>query len=401
MIKQFMPFAQKRMGFQDPPRLFLKGDAKNAKNPLGKTAFYDPENKSVTIYTTNRHPKDIMRSLSHELVHHTQNCRGEFDKPHEMGDGYAQNDSHMREMEREAYEVGNMCFRDWEDGIKQTIYFEHLQKGDNKMSTKDWKNGEIKSLLSETWGFKMDLSKLNESLDQELEEGVPEVKASELDDDDVKDGPGDMSVKDGKLVKVTKEEEEIEEGAFDANHYCVHHGGVHHEGKIRMAEAIQHVSPDENGHISHYDMKLEDGTVLENVAVEDIQVTDASLAEEHGKRDHKKMKDDEELEEQSKSDLPDRGAGRAQGGRRLDEEDEDAPEDKEDSKSDLKRARDAAKRPGRSALDRQRARRNRGGGIKGLTKEEFPGKSDMDTHKRDLSEERLKEIIAHALKTRG
>ena len=34
------------------------------------------------------------------------------------------------------------------------------------MSTKKWKNGELKSLLSEAWGFKMDLSKLNES--QEL-----------------------------------------------------------------------------------------------------------------------------------------------------------------------------------------------------------------------------------------
>ena len=30
------------------------------------------------------------------------------------------------------------------------------------MSIKDWKNGELKSLLSEAWGFKMDLNKLNE-----------------------------------------------------------------------------------------------------------------------------------------------------------------------------------------------------------------------------------------------
>ena len=119
MIKQFMPFAQKRMGFRNPPQLFLKGDTKNAKTPLAKTAYYDPENMSVTVYTTDRHPKDIMRSLSHELVHHAQNCRGEFDKPHQMGDGYAQNDSHMREMEREAYEIGNLCLRDWEDKHKK------------------------------------------------------------------------------------------------------------------------------------------------------------------------------------------------------------------------------------------------------------------------------------------
>jgi hypothetical protein len=169
LIKKFMPFAQKRMGFNKPPRLFLKNDDSNASDPLGRTAYYDPNKKSVTIYVTGRHPKDVMRSLSHELVHHKQNCRGDFDSVGEMGEGYAQNDEHLREMEREAYETGNMCFRDWEDSLKSTIYYEHLQKGENKMSLKDWKNKEVKSLLSEAWGFKMDLSKLNESADEKKE----------------------------------------------------------------------------------------------------------------------------------------------------------------------------------------------------------------------------------------
>jgi hypothetical protein len=163
LIKQFMPFAQERMGFKRPPRLFLKQDSNNAANPLGKTAFYDPQAQSVTLYVTNRHPKDVMRSLSHELVHHTQNCNGDFEDAGEMGEGYTQNNPHMREMERQAYEMGNLCFRDWEDGIKGTIYFEHLQKGVEKdMSTKDWKNGEIKTLLTEQWGFSFNLDHLNE-----------------------------------------------------------------------------------------------------------------------------------------------------------------------------------------------------------------------------------------------
>jgi len=156
LIKQFLPYAQKKMGFEDPPTLFLRSDAQNAVNPLGKTAFYDPAAKSITLYITNRHPKDVMRSFSHELVHHTQNCNGKFDNVNgsEMGEGYAQNDDHLREMEREAYEMGNLCFRDWEDSIKNTIYFEHLQKGAKKMSLKDWRNKELTSLLSEAWGFK-------------------------------------------------------------------------------------------------------------------------------------------------------------------------------------------------------------------------------------------------------
>ena len=154
LIKQFMPFAQERMGFKRPPKLFLKQDRENSANPLGKTAFYDPAEMAVTLYVTDRHPKDVMRSLSHELVHHSQNCDGKFENVGEMGEGYAQNNDHLREMERQAYELGNMCFRDWEDGLKETIYYEHLQKGENTMSLEDWKNKEISQLLSEAWGFK-------------------------------------------------------------------------------------------------------------------------------------------------------------------------------------------------------------------------------------------------------
>ena len=165
-----MPFAQKRMGFDKPPRLFLRNDPENAQNPLGKTAYYDPEQMSVTLYINGRHPKDIMRSLSHELVHHTQNCNGQFDDIGELGEGYAQNDDHLREMEREAYEQGNLCFRDWEDSIKGTIYIQNMnvniqKEGKNKMSLNDWKNNELKTLLSEKWGFSFNL--LNESQEEE------------------------------------------------------------------------------------------------------------------------------------------------------------------------------------------------------------------------------------------
>ncbi len=178
LVKQFMPFAQERMGFDKPPRLFLRNDPKNAQNPLGKTAYYDPAQKSVTLYINGRHPKDVMRSLSHELVHHTQNCNGQFDGASEMGEGYAQNDEHLREMEREAYEQGNLCFRDWEDSIKGTIYNESLQKGaKNKMSFKNWKDNELSTLLTEKWGFSFNL--LTESQEEEV---VEEAAEEDLDE---------------------------------------------------------------------------------------------------------------------------------------------------------------------------------------------------------------------------
>jgi len=231
MIKQFLPFAQKRMGFSQPPKLFLRGDDKNAQNPLGKTAYYDPGQKSITVYVTGRHPKDVMRSISHELVHHTQNCRGEFDKPHQMGDGYAQNDKHMREMEREAYEIGNMCFRDWEDGLKNTIYLEHLQEGEKKMSTKDWKNKEIGTLLSEAWGFKFNsLEEFNEfngkgelqaEAEEEVNEETEEVneEAEEVNEEEEieeggaahKDDPRNRRKDDPRVRPLEEDEEELEE----------------------------------------------------------------------------------------------------------------------------------------------------------------------------------------------
>jgi hypothetical protein len=121
LLGSFMPFSKKRLGWSKPVSVYFESDVANGSNVLGKTAYYDPNNMSVTLFTDFRHPKDIMRSLSHELVHHTQNCRGEFDKSTEMGEGYAQADEHLRNMEKEAYLQGNMCFRDWEDTYKHDL----------------------------------------------------------------------------------------------------------------------------------------------------------------------------------------------------------------------------------------------------------------------------------------
>jgi hypothetical protein len=118
MLEKFLPFAQERLGFENLPEIRFENDEVNAQQPLGKTAYYDPSQSSVTVYVDGRHPKDIMRSISHELVHHTQNGRGEFDKVTTVGEGYAQSDDHLRNMEKEAYTEGNLCFRDWEDSIK-------------------------------------------------------------------------------------------------------------------------------------------------------------------------------------------------------------------------------------------------------------------------------------------
>lgn len=118
-LESFIPHAQKYIGYNKPPSLTFLSDPENADKILGKTAFYNPSESNIGVYVDKRHPKDIMRSISHELVHHRQNCDGEFNRADlEVGEGYAQRDQHLNEMERQAYEVGNMCFRQWEDNFK-------------------------------------------------------------------------------------------------------------------------------------------------------------------------------------------------------------------------------------------------------------------------------------------
>ena len=147
-------FAQSRIGFKYPPKLFLKQDIENSKSCLGRTAHYDPAEKAITIFTTGRHPKDILRSFAHELVHHAQNLRGDLtpEKCGSMGDKYAQENPHMRKMEKEAYLVGNMCFRDWEDNEKFNLQESKILKENKTMTTKITKESlkeMIRNILEE------------------------------------------------------------------------------------------------------------------------------------------------------------------------------------------------------------------------------------------------------------
>jgi len=162
-IHSLVGFAKERFKFQKPPSIFLKDDAENSEKILGKTGYYDPESFEIHIYTTGRHPKDVLRSIAHELVHHLQNEKGDLTNSGHLGAGYAQQNPKMREMERQAYEEGNLCLRDWEDLEKQkdpTIYKEGRS---HQMSIKEWKNNELSDLLTNKWGFKMDLDNLEES----------------------------------------------------------------------------------------------------------------------------------------------------------------------------------------------------------------------------------------------
>ena len=218
LAQQFLPYAQQSLGFDKPVGVNLLSDPENVKDPLGKTAYYDPNKMEITLFVDKRHVKDVLRSMAHELVHHTQNCRGEFDGGVHTGPGYAQDDEHMRKMEAEAYLKGSgFLLRDWEDSLKKE-----------------------NQTMSET--------KINE-----------------------------------------------EGSVFAPNHYCVHHGGVQMEGKVKLGKVVGHNWSNKLNKVTKYDMQFTDGTILENIKAEDILVTNASLAEGHGA--HSANRDEDELEE--------------------------------------------------------------------------------------------------------
>ena len=160
-IHSLVNFTKERFGFKRPPTIFLNNDDQNASKTLAKTGYYDPESMEIHIYTTGRHPKDILRSIAHELVHHNQNENGDFENAGYSGKGYAQKNPHLRKMELQANDP--MLFRDWEDSLKENYPTIYNEGRTNTMSLKDWKNKELSKNLINKWGFNMDLTKLNEA----------------------------------------------------------------------------------------------------------------------------------------------------------------------------------------------------------------------------------------------
>ena len=97
-----------------PKVKFIHTDYANADNFFGKTAYYDPSNKEIVLYTLGRHPKDILRSYAHELIHVHQDNE---DRLHDVQTDDINEDDYLEQLEREAYEEGNIAFRSWTNRI--------------------------------------------------------------------------------------------------------------------------------------------------------------------------------------------------------------------------------------------------------------------------------------------
>ena len=127
------------------PEIKINRDEANASNFFGKTAYYDPNVKEIVLFVEGRHPKDIVRSFVHEMIHHMQNLEGRLGN---IGTTNTNEDDDLLEIEKEAYLKGNITFRNWEDNYKnkkKVVAEGRYDKISNQVSSdlfKSLKNGE-------------------------------------------------------------------------------------------------------------------------------------------------------------------------------------------------------------------------------------------------------------------
>lgn len=126
MMKSLTGYMASHINIEPFPRVrLIPNDKENSSSLFGRTAYYEPENKLICLYTHGRHPKDVLRSFAHEMIHHKQNLEG---KLNEIYTTDTNEDSNLQTLEEEAYLKGNILFRNWEDSIKREPISEFEEK---------------------------------------------------------------------------------------------------------------------------------------------------------------------------------------------------------------------------------------------------------------------------------
>ena len=132
-IKSFIDFLRSQHLRVDPlPEIEFKNDKQEGL--FIKTGYYSPDERKVVVYTDGRHPKDIMRTVAHEFVHHMQNLQ---DPEKDWGsNGDLEQDRKLRGIEGEAFLLGNIIFREWTEYAKKNEKNLNESKGGKKKNDK-------------------------------------------------------------------------------------------------------------------------------------------------------------------------------------------------------------------------------------------------------------------------
>lgn len=85
IIKKFVQFVKKELELDELPKITL---ISNPDYSLEYKSFggYSPNDKTINVMISNRHIQDVLRTLSHEIVHYKQDLNGEL-KPDSGRDG--------------------------------------------------------------------------------------------------------------------------------------------------------------------------------------------------------------------------------------------------------------------------------------------------------------------------
>ena len=230
-----------KIGFQKPPVIVFDSDPSNESNVLGKTAYYDPQSFEVHVFTDARHPKDMLRSIAHELIHHGQNLEGRLDVGGYNGPGYYLKNDKLKDLEEEAMTNSAIYLREYEDGLKL--------KEKNEMSLKEWKNNELNQLLLKKFGILKEQKQEVEEITQKQEDNLPpevvdaikkkEGEEGESEEKDLEEGrlnprttnsdkfvghedryqPDRIHEEEDQEEEVLEEEEDLDEGSCGSKRY--------------------------------------------------------------------------------------------------------------------------------------------------------------------------------------
>ena len=116
-IKSLIDFMREQHLRIDPlPKIELNPEEQDGI--FVKTGYYSPDEHKVVVFTDGRHPKDVLRTVAHEFIHHMQNLQNP-DKDWGTG-GDLEADRKLRGIEGEAFLLGNIIFREWTEKMKKT-----------------------------------------------------------------------------------------------------------------------------------------------------------------------------------------------------------------------------------------------------------------------------------------
>ena len=230
-IQGMYDYFDQKIGFKKPPVMVFDSDPNNQSKVLGKTAYYDPNSLEIHVYSDGRHPKDMLRSIAHELIHHRQNLENRLAVGGYQGEGYYLENEELKKLEHEAMLEGNALMREYEDTLKR--------KENKEMSLNEWKNNELNRLLMKKFG----------------------------------------------LLKENKKQYDLEENQdriFAPNHYCAHH--VVYEGK--KGHTVDHNWNEKLQKVTKYDVKFEDGSLIRNIHESKLTILEAFTEADHKRDDH-------------------------------------------------------------------------------------------------------------------